>query len=1530
MMQLDRFLTGHFASHHSPTRERGEVWFAVTPGKKPDGKEAGNEKGKDETGTERTDQFTTTIRDSMTDVIPEVTIQDLSRVYDSAEAAECTGFNETETLTRLLEDKCSLVEGDQWRRILPKEEAKRIDAELRGEREKHMQESMKDEKTVLAIATALKTKADMVEGFSRGLERRITMIFGSAGVQNQEIARLFTQSDPTLDRDAIQLLVEKNAGVPWAIETQGADEMRRRVDLIVEAQSLLRKEQNAGRSRMIDDAPADYWKTYTAELTMQLRATEKLLDERLRKRSSDLETTLNSQWDRMVWECVGGENDSEAELDTRFLKKFGVTYEAAKEAYFEKRISLRRMMRDRNVSEDANPTPLPGSNDYLTYAHLSLERLANADEELETDDRFFEQQRSEQRGLEAWARTTGRMLREFRSRENDGDFMDQARTAIGEEGIETYTYLHDLLDPYVDAGKDLAQLRQDPEKRLTPTTEFDVPWKGQIGWTLTPKRQGDIAAVLTGLLDDPEGFAESRRRLQTIRDGAAPSGENRVEQEISEIRSRLDDVLRELLPEGKLCSALTHRVSETLHLQKEIVGVYEKINVALLRKSVTAADLKNLKLLEECLKSTKDIRVERASAAQMKAMRVPTDKRAWYERDTHTVYFRESLTETQREEAIQHEKGHAIIETVTRRSKLFPLLLTSRYRELEARWNEEHNTSFEALLQSMAEPWGIADQRDEIFRHWRKKYGDTQRAKNGAERAYRHILMDELINKHAMWKDRPLQETERQLFAMLDDPVRQRTDDNKNDVDDTPGIRMYMGDDDTEVENTDAATKSQVMPEENAPDIDVKATLEDIRKKIRKLEQFHQAYPQVPINPENLLEVFLERYDEANTIYISQDPETLQDNDELKALVRELQKATANISNQIDKIDSKKLNTTKAHQESEGIMSKIRFVSINDLVKLWEDTKHDIQHIYKRRQDKNLKDVGNPIMRALQIGKDIPLAGHYLHELHQYHERRYSGEEQKAANEWKEGLVNEDSSTIIRMIHGSHNKDQVRGIIALLCDRGEMDWNDEGVWDTLAHLSGFHHSFPTRACRRSDILRDVWLRKMITTIWKDKELYYQWRQSNDGKIDSGKKGFEPTVDQFSNVRGGMAQELEKQLELWVEWSSLPSGIRGKQPEDIKPHLYEEVITYAIERGKMSMEGKFYYLVQAIATGLLSIDRLRVLASKYLNAFPFIDYFYGRNNSLPEVIALAKRLQEPDEENRFKPGIRTTLWLHYEVAREKSAQERLSKALSGARAEGIDHEDVPFFITNVDASSVDSMTGAISGTRMKLSPEGTKNAYVGWNSKFKAFGALMEAEIGKDKLDRVSASDIDMLAQTLTGYIVYDNIITRNVTNQFADTERAVLTDNQFNSVPVSGVTITKDYRQGMIGFIKEIYDALGTKIQDNLNNDRLIQLLPPDKRVKAEEFLSLDINGPLRRNTQDRAADLYKYRANFNNAFTKAINDNPVLFKNILRTYANKETGTRFHNEGGSPDLKVKDAIQIMRERRNIESRAQQRQRAAH
>jgi hypothetical protein len=602
-----------------------------------------------------------------------------------------------------------------------------------------------------------------------------------------------------------------------------------------------------------------------------------------------------------------------------------------------------------------------------------------------------------------------------------------------------------------------------------------------------------------------------------------------------------------------------------------------------------------------------------------------------------------------------------------------------------------------------------------------------------------------------------------------------------------------------------------------------------------------------------------------------------EDADFLRFL-KKTKKYAEKIVDGIKKYDAAELDISKEKPKKPA--PSWRFLSFNDIRKFWKDTMQDVQDMYTRRQDAVLKQTGRAVTYAVRNS-----GIRYASSLWAYHERRYSGTETEAADKWKKGLENEDTHSVLDMLGETNDKDQMRGGIALLCSRGEMDWNNAGVWRNLSRFANI--DMPEGPCKRSDYLRDIWLKKLITKIYDDRELYYHFRTENDGKIKSGKESFTATVDQLSNISGAMHNELEKQLRLQVECHR--DGIHP--PEDVKPHLYEQIIHYAIKNGKMTMEDKFFYLVQGVRHHLLSIDRLRTLAGEtggVLQIFPAIDYFYQKNNSMEDIERIGKRLQESG--NPYSPGIKTTLWLQLEVMRDEGTRTRLSKG-SARVAEGIDHEDIPHFITQLDYKEMENLANVISGSRQKVTPQGWQNAYAGFNSKMKIFAFLLKLD--RKGVSRFTAADARHLAQVIGTYIHMDNILTRNGVDNPAT--RPELSQHAMSQVPPSsnGQT-TGGYRTKMNEFVGDLLFGRGKAIGDSINLDTKYKTggKKTDGTDETKELTLADYapqNGDYHRGDYKRAemvGAVFKATPDFVEGLTTSIMGNLDLFERILESHA--------------------------------------------
>lgn len=492
-----------------------------------------------------------------------------------------------------------------------------------------------------------------------------------------------------------------------------------------------------------------------------------------------------------------------------------------------------------------------------------------------------------------------------------------------------------------------------------------------------------------------------------------------------------------------------------------------------------------------------------------------------------------------------------------------------------------------------------------------------------------------------------------------------------------------------------------------------------------------------------------------------------------------------------------------------ALTSSIEFMSINDFVSIAKAIGEDIKRKHHRREQGRIGRVG--ISLTEWIGntwglKEIP----YINTLSAEFLRREKSAEQEEVENWKKSLEELDSYELLAILHHPSNPDHMKAILLLLSERGRMDWSDTEFWKALNNFS--YYKMPIPECQRDENLRDDWLRKLMSDVF-DKDFFRNIRTKNGAGIRSGMETFSGEVDRLSNMDEGMENELAKQLKIYVH---AKHHHEEHIPDDVQPHLYEAIIIYAMKNGKMSMEDKFFYLVQGIAEGIIPRDRLAVMAGEggegLLNIFPFIDYFYKRNNTIFEIRALARRLREDDNwehDDYYKPGPKTTRWLELEVAREESVQKRLSKGMI-KRGQEADHDDMHFFIPRLDAKTVDQLTLPAGGARPQLSDQAWMNAYTGFNSYFKSFG--MVAQLENEGLGKFTSTDTQDIIRSIATFVRMDGIMTQRSAFGDSDARRMTLPWGKLRtqkSVVNTKGDVVYEERKRVDAFVKSVIAVYG-------------------------------------------------------------------------------------------------------------------------
>ncbi|MEK7218150.1 MAG: hypothetical protein AAB728_01655, partial [Patescibacteria group bacterium] len=1261
------------------------------------------------------------------------------------------------------------------------------------------------------------------------------------------------RNNPT-DSWTIRTALQLDTRVPDSAERWGI------IQTLVSAMNALTKKQNTGmRQRAAEHRKEEDWTAWRRDYVGELQEWSGTLKGHVRRKlEKRVETFHTAEEQReqafllslnVPRETLEGKTPRERNdiAERVCLALYGTTLSSALQDLYQRGDAVRQMYES---AQSAEPDAFTGRAATLLKM---VEDFGKENDRFDVKDEHkrLAELRREQEAAEQWAvRVGARITRDPAAREGVESLFQYITSPDGPwHSAKDVTYVFTqyagtagdknlLVGLRLNYPRCVDATRFNPDLRATVDAELAKNDGNYLGINAGAKRMEARMGELTAQVPTPEQLYDA------VHDKPADI--------VKEIRERVSNVLGDIVPllDAPICKHL--RIPS--HLSRRGGAIQEDFERAAgIAARILAGDEPRARLLEEMRREWTHAQVQTDQLEQArKALSglgdireegpeaFPPGKNGFFCFEDERIHIWRGLDGAARERVIAHERGHGILHIL--RQGVLPSLLLAEMEQALGKDERARREDFDALLERLM-PYYLEEELQREFRRMADAQfpSDPSLAAQRLRELRREYALEELFSHYADWVEQgaqpstttpedPLREAkniEQELFAMLrGTPETAREHPSPLPSSAPRKGRMFTdGDEDAsdtgeDVENGGGAPVAlQERMGGGGTDSEetslVKNALAEISTNVKNIDAFYSAYRDTT-KPDVL--AFMERcgtkvadahrrLEDYERRFKAQQRLVLPDIDALKNETKDIIQEVQIFDRVFWDISGEK----KA--EEPGFWDRVRFMSLLDIAKLWKDTIEDFKTIWGRNQQRLLQDVGNVLNDALvRGGGKIPIAGsRYFAKLRGYHDRRYGGAELESVEKWKKAMEKWDTHTVLHRLSVSGNLDEIRGCIELICDRGEMDWNDVDVWSTLEKKSGFR--MPKDACLRDDILRDTWLRKMISETWIDKELYYKWRSSNDSNTESRKKQYIQTVDQYSNVSGGLSGNLERQLHLYKDWQARKEE-RGKVglppppfPDDVKPHLYEEVIEYSIKNGKMFMEDKMYYLVQGVACGLLPIERLRAMAGQHgsiIQFFPQIEYFYGHNNSLPEIKALSKRLREYDGDGRptYKPGLKTTLWFHFEVARDEQVKRRLSKG-SARNAEGYDHEDIPFAVTQMDYNEMSNMLNVISGSRQKVTPEGLKNAYVGFNSKMKIFGNL--ASLDRDNLDRFTADDARLFAKSLAAYIFMDNTLTRNGK---AVTNPPTLSVSQFKTVPPSSPKHTAwDYRRKMTDLIRALNSA---------------------------------------------------------------------------------------------------------------------------
>ncbi len=489
----------------------------------------------------------------------------------------------------------------------------------------------------------------------------------------------------------------------------------------------------------------------------------------------------------------------------------------------------------------------------------------------------------------------------------------------------------------------------------------------------------------------------------------------------------------------------------------------------------------------------------------------------------------------------------------------------------------------------------------------------------------------------------------------------------------------------------------------------------------------------------------------------------------------------------------KEISSNEAGSPSyfQQLWSDTKFLSVDDIFHLATESWEFMQ----RRRDRNSQDARAAV--GQKLFKDVPfldlLSNEYLSKRQKL--------EQDEVSEYQGNLSNMSHEEIYPLLFNPKNVDHLKAVINDLCDKGKMRWDDHRVWKSLGKYSFIR--IPNVAKADEDVVyRNEWLKKIVADIW-DEDTWDGWRKANDNSMNSQIGDLHGESNDLHALGGKPVTDNLDDI-INARKAGLDDFKAGKGDIPIIPsHRYQKNLDYAFEYGKLSMEDKFFYLISGVAHRVIPIEYFKKIQSERFLVLPILDFFYAKNNSVPEVDALYKEIMD----NGGNPeGIHKMLM--HRVLHDPMARKRIEKLVSRDRVREIDHDDWQALMAAVSANDVDTLLSKPNGGKAVITKASMINGMASYSTFVKGQHWLIEKEGGNYNYNN--------LVDSIKSFVAYDSRIMGRVGRRGAY-ER--LDRSQLNEEPLGHGLKTKDYQESMYILVGKIFEKYyGAESKDYIDS----------------------------------------------------------------------------------------------------------------
>lgn len=474
-----------------------------------------------------------------------------------------------------------------------------------------------------------------------------------------------------------------------------------------------------------------------------------------------------------------------------------------------------------------------------------------------------------------------------------------------------------------------------------------------------------------------------------------------------------------------------------------------------------------------------------------------------------------------------------------------------------------------------------------------------------------------------------------------------------------------------------------------------------------------------------------------------------------------------------EKLSSEESETSGVFQD---LWKNTRFISVDDIYHMvtecWEFT--------QRRRNRNSEDARAAVGQKI-FGKTL-LGNEYLSKQQKI--------EMEEVNEYQGNLKNMSHEQVYPLLYQPKNKDHFKAVIGDLCERGRMRWDDHRVWNSLSRYSFVQIPNPKRADKDIEY-RNTWLKKIVADIW-DENTWDGWIKSNDSGFNTSISDLEPMADTLHACGG--APVVKKLEEILCQYKDKKSNFSNSSSSEIiyPSHRYHKFLDYSFDKGKLSMEDKFYFMIEGVASHALRVEDLRKIQSKYFPKLPLLDFFYAHNNTYGELNKLSKKINKyaGGDDRNWKAGVHKLIM--QDVLTDEIVLSRISKRAQDASQ--VDHDDWQTLMATMNNTKVKSMLAGEMNP--KISDEGLKNSLASFSTFIKSQVPSVE--------DDVAGKDFSNITRALSTFVEFDGTLMKRV-HLKRETYVRLGSSHRDTKPGMGGAYTVRQYQTSMYHLIEDIF-----------------------------------------------------------------------------------------------------------------------------